>query len=446
MPRHRLLPLTALAALLLGALGPSASPVRADSHVVYRARVDGPITAVSADYLERAIRLAEADGAAALLVELDTPGGDLTSMQDITGRMLNSRVPVVVWVGPQGAQAASAGTFLVLAADAAGMAPRTTIGAASPVGGGGEDLPETMGRKATEDMAAVARGYAARRGPEAAAWAERAVRDAAALSAEEALEIGVVDAVAEDPLLLLASLEGTEVETADGLRPLATGGAALRTIEPTAGEALLGILAHPAVALLLLTLGLNAILIELSNPGGFVAGLLGLLALVLGFYSLGVLEANLLGLVFLATALALFVLEVKAPAHGLMLAAGVASFIAGGIILFAGGPYGVPWATIAVLGGATAVFFSLVVRAVLRAQRRPATTGTEGLIGSRAEVRRALAPEGMVFVHGELWTARTADGSPAPAGGHVRVLAREGATLVVAPEAATPSQQRETEA
>jgi membrane-bound serine protease (ClpP class) len=281
-------------------------------------------------------------------------------------------------------------------------------------------------------MAATARGYAARRGPAAAAWAEEAVREASALAAEEALEIGVVDAVAESAALLLAAVDGQVI--GDDGAALALAGAELRDVEPNAAERLLGILVHPAVALLLLTLGLNAVLIELSNPGGFVAGAVGVIALALGFYSLGVLDANLLGLVFLAAAIGLFLLELKAPTHGALVAAGVASFVAGGVILFAGGPYGVPWGTLAVLAGGTALFFVFVLGAVLRAMRRPPTTGMEGLIGAPAEVRRALAPEGTVFVHGELWTARSAGGEVVPPGAAVRILSREGATLVVAPE------------
>lgn len=426
---------------------PSASPREArptaaaagEGAAVYSVSVDGPITSVTADYVARGLGRAEAEEAAGFLIVLDTPGGSVDSMLEIAGSLLNASLPTLVWVGPRGAQAASAGTFLVLAADAAGMAPNTTIGAASPVGAGGEDLPETMDRKVTEDLAATARSYADRRGEPAARWAEDAVRRAASATAEEALALGVIDAIAASPQALLEEIDGLRVEAPPGeQRRLATRDAAIEPVEPDLAERLLGFLAHPAVALLLLTIGVNAILIELSNPGGFVAGIIGVLALVLAFYSLGALDANLIGLVFVLAAVVLFVLELKSPSMGLLTMAGLGLFVAGAVILFRDSAYGVPWFTIGLLGLATTAFFAIVVRASWRTMRQPPQAGVESLIGQPAEVMRALAPEGLVLIQGERWRAVLLGGGSAPVGARVRVTGRSGHTLQVRaePEAA----------
>jgi len=430
----RLLPILATATLIGAGL---TSPARAmpSFQPVATVRVDGPITSLTADYIGRALGEAERQGAGAFLIELDTPGGSVDAMLDIGGQLLNAPLPTIVWVGPEGAQAASAGTFIVLAAHAAGMAPHTTIGAASPVGPDGGDLPVTLGRKAMEDLAATARTYSDRRGAKAIAWAEKAVRDAASATAEEALRLGVIDAIAASPAALLGKLDGRSVTVAGKSIAIDAAGADLHAIEANPAERLLDWLAHPAVALLLLTIGVNAILIELSHPGGFVAGILGVLALALGLYSLGVLEANWIGLAFMAAALGLFLVDVKAHSLGALSAAGIGLFVAGGVILFSGGFYAVPWGTIVTLGLGTGLFFAFVVGAAARAMRRPPYTGAEALIGQTAEVRRSLAPRGTVFVAGEWWDAELADAAAAPvaAGSRVHIVERDGYTLRVAP-------------
>ncbi len=434
-PDRRLAWLVVVAAAALaatGLAGPPAAAQGAPRAPVYRVSVEGPITAVTADYIDRALGIAEEGGASAFLIELNTPGGDGTSMQAIIRRILNSEVPTIVWVGPKGAQAASAGTFILLAAHAAGMAPSTTVGAASPVGAGGEDLPETLGRKASEDYAAMARGLVAeRRGPRAVTWAEEAVREAKSASADEALELGLIDAIADDPLLLLASVDGLEVEVGGEMRVLEVAGSEIRTVPMNTAEGMLSRMVHPAVALLLLTIGVNAILIELSNPGGFVAGTIGILALALGFYSLGVLDANLIGLVFMGAAFVLFILDVKSPTHGLLTAAGIGLFIFGAVVLFSGGYYQVPWGTIGGLALGTGLFFAFVLSATVRVMRRQPTTGIEGLMGRRASVRQPLDPSGTVLVQGELWAARIEGEEPVPKGADVSVVGREGYTLLV---------------
>jgi membrane-bound serine protease (ClpP class) len=384
-------------------------------------RIDGPITKVAYDYLDRAMAVAESESAL-LVVELATPGGDTGSMGLITERFLNSEVPVVVWVGPRGAQAASAGTFIVLAAHAAGMAPATVIGAASPVGASGEDLGETMLDKVTEDLSAQARNLAARRGEEAVDWAERAVRDAVSATAEEALALGVIDAVAEDPESLLRALDGLTIEVAGAEARIEAPDDAViapRPIERNAAERLLALLVQPAIALLLLTLGAQAILIELSNPGGYVAGAIGVVALVLGFYSLGALEANYVGLAFFAVAIVLFVLELQTPAKGLFVALGALLFVLGSVILFADTAFGVPWLTVIGLTVASAAFVIFVLGAIWRAMHRAPVTGFEGMVGRKAEVTGALSPRGKVLIDGEIWDAKLlppGDGGGAAAG------------------------------
>ncbi len=421
-------------------LGAPAAPVHAQGGAprVPEVRIDGPITTLTADYVDRALSTAERQQAAAFLIELDTPGGSVDAMLEIAGRLLNARVPVVVWVGPEGAQAASAGTFVVLAAHAAGMAPRTTIGAASPVGPSGEDLPETMGRKVTEDLAATARTYSDRRGAKASAWAEKAVRDAASATSDEALALGVIDAIAASPRALLDEVDGERVTVGGEAAVLETAGAVIEPVEPSLAERLLDWLAHPAVALLLLTLGVNAILIELSHPGGAVAGIVGVVAIALGLYSLGVLEANWIGLVLMAAAMALFIVDVKAHSLGLLSAAGIGLFIAGGIVLFSGGRFGIPWLAIIGLAIGTGLFFAFIVGAAARALARPPASGAEALVGQSAEVRRALSPRGTVFVAGEWWDAALDDPAlgPVPVGAQVRIVQRDGYTLRVLPEAA----------
>jgi len=402
-------PEASAARLVAGARQSSPAEGSSDFTQVLVAEIDGAVTKVNADYLSRAIALAEAEGHP-LVLTLNTPGGDTGSMRRMAEAMQAASQPVLVWVGPRGAQAASAGTFLVLAAHGAGMAPRTTIGAASPVGAEGQDLPETMRDKVTNDLAAQARGLAARRGEAAAEWAEAAVTDARSATESEALELGVIDAVADSPAALVEAMDGLEIEVDGAKQVIEAPPSPPRetAIARTRGEQLLGLLAQPAVALLLLTLGVNAILIELSNPGGFVAGIVGLTALALGFYSLGVLEANLVGLAFMAGAVAMFVLELKSPSTGFFALAGLGLFIAGGAVLFSGTTMGVPWVVLLVTAGFTALLVILALGAIVRVHKRRPASGFEGLIGTVAMVREPLAPAGTVLAAGELWEARLA--------------------------------------
>ena len=390
----------------------------------------GPVTPVLASYIDRGIAQAERVGSAALILQLDTPGGSVEITGTITQRMRNARVPIVVYVTPNGARAGSAGTFITLAAHLAAMAPGTRIGAASPVGAEGQDLGETIRRKITADLVADLENMTRRRGERATQWAIRAVEEAEVATAEEALELGVIDIVAADLDDLLRQLDGRSVTVAGRTVTLQTADAQIVEIPLGAVESFLNTITNPAIAAILLTLGLNALLIELSNPGGYIAGIVGAIALLLAFYALGALDANWTGLGLIVVAFILFLLDIKAATHGALTLAGIVAFVVGAAILFNVPDVEVPWSAIIGLALATAGFFAFAVAKAIGAQRRQPTTGSEGLIGQRAVVRTPLTPVGMVLVQGELWQAITTE-EPIEAGKEVRVVGRDGMRLLV---------------
>jgi membrane-bound serine protease (ClpP class) len=391
-----------------------------------------------AEYLDRGLRLAEARDAEAVVLQLDTPGGSIDLMSRMVQSIRASRVPVIVYVAPRGAMAGSAGTVITLAGHAAAMAPETAIGAASPVGGQGEDLDPTLEAKTKEILKAQARALAERRGAQAVALAEAAIDSARAASASEALDAGLVDAIASDVPDLLRQLEGKSVEVDGQARVLHTAWAFPQAISQTLTEQLLQILTNPNIVLLLMTVGVQAILIEISSPGGWAAGFIGVICLALGGYGLGILDVNWFGLVFLVLALALFVLDIKAPTHGALTLAGVGSFIAGALILF-NSPGTPSFQRVSVplvigTGVATAAGFFILLTFVIRAQRRPVEVGRETLIGRFGEARTPLAPAGSVQVAGELWSAEVEAGAPVIAiGERVEVVGVEGLRVRVRP-------------
>jgi len=402
---------------------------------------EGPVTPVMVEYIQRGIRRADSTGAQVLILQLDTPGGAVDQMEKIVQAIRASPVPVVVFVAPRGAIAGSAGTVITLAGHAAAMAPETAIGAASPVGGQGEDLDETLSKKTKEILKATARSLAADRPPEAIALAEATIEEAKAASADEALQVGLIDFIAEDVPDLLRQLDGFTVQTASGARTLATSDLRLETLDPSLIEQLLQVLTNPTVAFLLLTIGAQALLIELASPGGWVAGFIGVVSLALAFYALGVLPVNWFGLLFVITAFVLFILEVKAPTHGGLAAAGIASLVIGALVLFnsPGTPEFARVSVPAVLGIslATSALFITVVAFAIRAQRRPVVVGAETLIGQVGEVRASLAPGGMVHVAGELWSAELEPdvwGEVVPTGQMVEVVGLKGLKLRVRPK------------
>ncbi len=412
-----------------------AQPVQA-GHRVVLLTVEGAITPSTADYIERGLRRAEEMGAAALLIRLDTPGGDVGATLEIMQSFENAAVPVIVYVAPRGAQAMSAGTYITLAAHAAAMTPHTTIGAAHPVGQEGEDLPATLDEKLVNALVGRMNVITRRRGEEAVAWAERAVRESIVATDEEALEIGLVDVVADDVDALLTKLDGHEVETVNGSIALALRGAEVVEIPPSPLERLLHFLTDPNVVAILLVVGVQAILIELSAPGGWVAGFLGTLSLVLAAYGIGILPVNWLGMAFIVIAFVLFILDIKAPTHGALTLAGTGSLIAG-LLVFFNAPPGSPYGKVSVplviaLSSISAAIFAFLVVKVVQTYRKPPVTGREGLLHAEGITKTALKPEGIVFVQGERWQARSLVG-PLPRGTKVRVAGREGFILLVEP-------------
>lgn len=395
----------------------------------------GPVAPPLAAYIARGIDEADRRNAEAVIIVLDTPGGSVDVTTNIVQDIRNSDVPVIVFVGPRGAEAASAGLLITLAGHVAAMAPETAIGATSPVGAQGEDLGQTLQQKAEQIISAEVRGLAERRGPEAVTLAEQAVTEARAVTSNEALDAHLIDFVVEDVGELLAKLDGFQVEVNGATRTLHTRNASIVTISMNPVEQVLSVLTDPNIVFLLLSLGTTLIIIEAWTPGGWAAGTTGVICLGLALYGLGVLPVNWLGIVFVILAFVLFLLDIKAPTHGALTAVAIASLVAGAIILFslpAIKPFGtlsiplvIGWSLM--LGG---VFFFMVLMAV-RAQRRRPTTGYEGLIGLIGRVTQDLSPQGVVLVWGERWQAESVDGNSIPAGSEVEIVEAKGMRLRV---------------
>lgn len=380
-----------------------------DAPLILHLTANGPIAPAMAEYLARGIERAENDNAELLLLQLDTPGGTLDSMNAMVKDIRASNVPVVVYVAPQGAMAASAGAVITLAGHVSAMAPETSIGAASPVGGEGEDLGETLEAKQKNILRATVRSLTINRGEEAVRLAEEMIETAEAVSATEALEVSLIDFIAEDVEDLLGQLDGLTVSTSFDEVILNTSGAIVSEISQSFIEQLLSILTNPNIVFLLLTIGVQAILIEISSPGGWVAGFLGAVCLALAAYGIGVLPVNWFGAIFLVIAFVLFILDIKAPTHGALTAAGVASLIVGTLVLF-NSPSVPNFQRVSVplvvgVSVGTGLVFFVILGFALRAQRAPVRTGMESLVGRVGTVRKDLDPIGLVQVGGEQWTA-----------------------------------------
>ncbi len=388
------------------------------------------------EYIQRGLQDAEQRGAEVVILQLNTPGGAVSAMKDIVEMLAASPVPVVVYVAPRRAWAASAGAIITMAGEAAAMAPETVIGAASPVGGSGEDLGQTMERKEKEAMKAIARSLTERRGTEAVTLAEAMIEDAKAVSANEALAAGLIDFIAGDQADLLRQLDGFTVRTAGGERVLHTAGARTEELPSTLIEQLLGMLTDPNIAFLLLAIGIQAILIEISSPGGWVAGFIGVICLALATYGMGVLPVNWFGLVFLLMAFVLFILDIKAPTHGALTTAGVGSFIVGALVLFnsPGTPQfqRVSIPLVIVVGLAIGALFAVIVMIGLRARHTPLRMGAEALVHKTGIARAWSGLAGQVQLGSELWSAENAeDSDKIRKGDAVEVVKVEGLRLKV---------------
>ena len=404
---------------------------------VYLLEATGPLTPTMVEYLERGIEQAEREGGEALIFQIDTPGGSIDLMNRMVQAIRGSLVPVVVYVAPRGAIAGSAGTVITLAGHLAVMAPETAIGAASPVGMQGEDLGDTIETKEKEILKATIRGLVAHRGEEARNLAEAMIESAKAVSAQEALDDGLIDFVAGDIQMLLNQIDGQKVD-AHGERVLHTRNAVVTEVPQNFIEQFLQVLTNPNIVFLLLSVGVQAILIEISQPGGWIAGFIGIMCLALGTYGLGVLPVNWFGLIFIITAFVLFILEIKAPTHGALTVAGLASFIIGFLVLFNSPTTPSFWRVSVPLvvgtGVAIAIGFLTLLTFVIRAQLRPVEVGAESLVGRTAEARSDLSPGGMVQVAGELWSAILEnDEDEITSGERVDIIGVDGIRLRVRP-------------
>jgi membrane-bound serine protease (ClpP class) len=393
----------------------------------------GVVNPVLASYITRGIDLARMREAEALVVELDTPGGLESSMREVIQATLASEVPVVFYVYPPGGRAASAGLFLTMAGHVAAMAPSTNIGSAHPVSGEGQPLDETMSAKVTNDAVALIRGLAERRGRNAD-WAERAVRESVNVSAEEALQLKVVDLVAPDLQTLLRDIDGREVQLASGPRVLRTAGKPVETVEMGFLERLLHLLSDPTIAYILMTVGVYGLIYELASPGAILPGVAGVLALVLALYSLGTLPVNYAALVLIGFGFILMIADVTlTPGVGALAAGGLLSLLIGSLLLLYSLPPYLTLSPFAVAGvvGTTAAFFLIVIRGVVRVSRRPPVMGGSAMVGQRGVARSEVQTSGgMVFVGGELWRARASSGQIA-SGDAIEVVGLDGLTLVV---------------
>jgi membrane-bound serine protease (ClpP class) len=409
-----------------------ATAARAGDAPVATLTVDGVISPVTVRLIGSAIDRARAEGAPALVILLDTPGGLERSMRSIVQLLLSAEIPVIVYVAPTGARAASAGVFITMAAHVAAMAPATNIGAAHPVAIGGGVDKESM-KKIENDAAAFVRTVALERGRNAA-WAEKAVRESVSITEREAVRLKVVDLVAASLPELLDRLDGRVVKTTRGPVTLATRGAPVRAIEVGFRDRLLAVISDPNVAYVLMMLGMLGLFFELSTPGAILPGVIGGISLILAFFAFQSLPINYAGLLLILLGIALLLAEIKVVSHGILAAGGIVAMALGSLMLFDAPELGfrISWWVIGPTVAATGGLFLFVLTAGVRALARRPRTGASGLVGHAAVARGRLAPEGQVAVQGELWRA-VSGGQTIEDGTPVRIVAVQGLTLTVVP-------------
>jgi len=374
---------------------------------VYVSELSGVISPASSSYLLRVVELAEKNDASCLIVKLDTPGGLDESMREITKRILNAEIPIIVYVAPKGARAASAGVFILYASHIAAMAPGTNIGAAHPVSMGGEKMDSVMLEKVTNDAVAYIKALAKERGRNQE-WAERAVRESASIDAETALELGVCEIIAEDEEDLIAKLDGRTTKVKGKRITLKTESKPVKRVAMTLRERLLLILTNPNIAYILLLLGIYGLFFELQNPGMIFPGMVGGICLILGFYALHLLPVNYAGVALIILSAILFILEIYVTSQGVLAIGGIISLVMGSLILFESNvPFlRVSWEVIMIVAIIIAGFFIFILAMGVRAQFKRRVTGKEGLVGEIGTAKTDIKPTGgTVLVHGEYWNA-----------------------------------------
>jgi membrane-bound serine protease (ClpP class) len=414
--------------------------------------IEGAIGPATADFVGRSLKRAAQDGAPLVVLRLDTPGGLDSSMRDIIRDILASPVPVAAYVGPAGARAASAGTFILYASHIAAMAPATNLGAASPVAIGAPDAGksdpgskdakkgaapsggDTLMRKATNDAAAYIRSLAQLRGRNAD-WGERAVREAVSLSALEARRLKVIDVVADNVPELLKAVDGRTLEAAGEKRKLATAAAAVTEVQPDWRTKVLAVITNPSIAYLMILVGIYALIFEFSNPGAILPGVVGAICVLTAMYAFQLLPVNYAGLALLLLGIAFMIAELWVATSGALAVGGLVAFVIGSVMLLDTDvpQFEIPYALIGGVTVASAAFVFLVVGMLVRSRARPVVSGREELVGAVGEALEDIGTEGWARVHGERWRVRTA--APARAGDHLRITGVHGLVLDATREA-----------
>jgi len=391
--------------------------------------LEGTINPGIAQFVTRGIKQAETSKHTMVIIRLDTPGGLDPSMRSIVKAILNAELPVVVYVAPRGARAASAGVMITIAAHVAAMAPQTNIGAAHPVTAGGKEISKTMSEKVVNDMVAYARGIAKERGRNAD-WVEKAIRESVSITGDVAVKNNVVDVVARDIDELLGLLDGREILLDKGKVTLGTKGLQLVYFTPGWRDRVLNTISNPNIAYILMMIGLAGIYFELAHPGAILPGVIGAISLILAFFSFQTLPVNYAGLLLIALAIIFFIAEIKVQSYGLLSLAGLISLILGSVMLFENVSVSLRlmMPTIVLIGG----FFVAIAFLAFRAYRRTPKGGMEGLLGEMGVVEERIDPVGLIFAHGEHWKATSEE--VAEEGEKVRIIGSRGLELIVKKE------------
>lgn len=405
-----------------------------EKKVVQVLKLEGPISPVAAERLDKALRIATEKKAQCLIVQLDTPGGLDKSMRQMVKAIMNSEIPIIVYISPKGARAASAGLFITLASHIAVMAPGTNMGAAHPVALGiGGGLSKEMEEKVVNDASAYIKSIAQRRGRDAR-WAEKAVRESASLTAEEALRLGIIDFIAEDMEDLLEKLDGRSVQIAKTHLSLEMKGTDLDYTKMTLREKILQTLADPNIAYILLMVGILGIALEFFHPGAFLPGISGAICLILSFFALQILPFSLAGLLLIILAIVLFVLEVEVPSYGALTIGGIIALTLGSLMLISPSAIyiSISLKYIVTMVAVISSIFIFIISYAIKAQFRKPVTGMEGLVGSKGVAKSDISPKGKIQIHGEIWNALLEQGEEAiKKGEEVEVVKVEGMRLIV---------------